>query len=289
MPFKPGQSKPQISHNGEFMLEEAFVQEAYFHHLATQTTVIENIRGYGSTLFWFDEHYTLLCHKLKLIGYTLPTGFEKSKIQQEIIRLINKGKFFQGIMVQLLILPGNQLSEYIIRIDPGHKEAFTLNEKGIRIHVYTKNHKRTHKFSPFYESDLYLKRLGEVFCLKNQLDDCLFINTEKQLLESLRGNFFLIKNNCLQTPPLLDGAMHTPIRSAVIQIIQEQKIAFEEKSIGIDDLEQATELFLCDTWKGLQWVVAFNMKRYFNKTTKQIARALQENAFTQKPLRYKPF
>jgi branched-chain amino acid aminotransferase len=38
----------------------------------------------------------------------------------------------------------------------------------------------------------------------------------------------------------------------------------------------ADELFLTNTIKGIQWVVAFKQKRYFNNTSKKLIEKLNE-------------
>ncbi len=288
MSFRPGQSKPQICYNGDFLIEQSFIHDAYFHHMKEQAYIVEHVRGYASNLFWFHEHFEQLTFKLTLLGYHHPKDFSIDKIRKEINQLIHKGKYFKGIIVALIMLPSKEKTDYLIQITPCEQKEFSLNEKGLRINIYTKNYKRIHKFSPFYESDLYLRQLARLFCIENKLDNCLLINPNKNIIESLSGNFFMLFGDQIVTPPLTDGAMHTPIRSAIIETIQENNMPFEEKIITIKDMEESTELFLCDTFSGIQWVVALNLKRYFNKKIKKITEKLREHALSQKPITYKP-
>ena len=70
----------------------------------------------------------------------------------------------------------------------------------------------------------------------------------------------------------MDGIM----RKQVLKIAKKMNINVFEGMVNGSMLLQADELFLTNAIKGLEWVVSYRQKRYFNKATKSILEQLNE-------------
>ena len=46
-----------------------------------------------------------------------------------------------------------------------------------------------------------LNVVASVYAKENGYDNCLLINTDKQVVETINGNLFLVKGNQIKTPP----------------------------------------------------------------------------------------
>ena len=46
-----------------------------------------------------------------------------------------------------------------------------------------------------------------VFAKENELDNCVLVNENKNVVEVANGNLFIVKGNVIKTPPLSDGCL----------------------------------------------------------------------------------
>lgn len=71
---------------------------------------------------------------------------------------------------------------------------------------------------------------------------------DKGLLSEIsRANFFLVINDTLYTPK--DGVLEGVTRKLILQIAKENQIPIKTTEISLNDLEKASEAFLCSTTK----------------------------------------
>ena len=57
-----------------------------------------------------------------------------------------------------------------------------------------------------------LNVVASVFAQENGYDNCLLINSDKQVVEAINGNLFLVVGDAIKTPPLADGCLDGIIR-----------------------------------------------------------------------------
>ena len=62
--------------------------------------------------------------------------------------------------------------------------------------------------------------------------------------------------------------MEGVMRQVVIKLAKQANIPFTEAQINPDILYEADEVFLTNAAKGIQWVMGFGVKRYFNQLSK---------------------
>jgi branched-chain amino acid aminotransferase len=58
------------------------------------------------------------------------------------------------------------------------------------------------------------------------------------------------------------------MRNVVIKLAAQNNIPFTEAQINPDILYEADEVFLTNASRGIQWVMGFGVKRYFNQLSK---------------------
>ena len=118
--------------------------------------------------------------------------------------------------------------------------------------------------------------MAGIFKNQKQLDDCILLNDQSHIIESINSNIFAVKNGVLYTPPIIDGCVDGVMRKKIIEIAQANRIAVYEISVMQNVLLGADELFLTNAIHGIRWVVAYKQKRYFNNTSKRLIEKLNE-------------
>jgi branched-chain amino acid aminotransferase len=128
-------------------------------------------------------------------------------------------------------------------------------------------------FKDFYISKQLLSTLkttnklinitGSIYAKENDLNNCLLLNEDKNVVEALNGNIFVLMGNKLTTPLLSDGCLNGILRKQIIEILKNMEdIEFYEQTISPFDLQKADELFITNTITGIQPITKYRKKEY---------------------------
>lgn len=118
--------------------------------------------------------------------------------------------------------------------------------------------------------------VASVFAKENGFDDCILINDEKNVVETISGNIFMVLDNQIITPPVSDGCLNGIMRK---QVINELKSSTDfnviENSISPFDLQKADELFLTNVITGMQPITKYR-KKLHNRGVRNV---IEKNKF----------
>ena len=89
----------------------------------------------------------------------------------------------------------------------------------------------------------------------------IFLNTGGYVTEGASSNLFIVKRGRLLTPPLGDGLLAGTRRKAVLRLVRKMKIKVFEKSIRLNDLKKADEVFVTSTLKDILPIGTFEGRR----------------------------
>ena len=117
--------------------------------------------------------------------------------------------------------------------------------------------------------------LGSIYAEENAWDNCLLLNTDKNVVEALNGNLFLISGETVKTPPLGDGCLKGVMRKQLIEVIATSgDYTIEETSISPFELQKADEMFISNVIVGVQPILRYRKKTYTTTITADILRRL---------------
>jgi branched-chain amino acid aminotransferase len=113
--------------------------------------------------------------------------------------------------------------------------------------------------------------VGSIFAKENNYNNCLLLNTNKNVIEALNGNVFLVKGNIIKTAPLSDGCLKGIIREKIIEIISKSKVnELDESSISPFELQKADEIFITNVIQGIVPVTKYRKKIYSSEVSKTL-------------------
>ena len=105
--------------------------------------------------------------------------------------------------------------------------------------------------------------IGSIYAKENDFDNCLLLNTNKNVVEALNGNLFLVKDNNIKTPPLEDGCLKGIMRKQILELLaKDPNVIVEEASITPFELQKADELFITNVIKGIVPITKYRKKTY---------------------------
>ncbi|MCB0467089.1 MAG: aminotransferase class IV, partial [Aequorivita sp.] len=113
--------------------------------------------------------------------------------------------------------------------------------------------------------------LGSIFAKENDYQNCLLLNENKQVVEALNGNIFMVSGNNIKTPPLTDGCLNGILRKQLISILKKmQDFTIEESSVSPFELQKADEIFITNTINGIVSITKYRKKEFTNEVAKQL-------------------
>jgi len=250
--------------------------------------LFETIRIVDGKPCCLEDHFIRLKKGMSVLKmHSANISFNDLKAQ--IIKLIEKNHLKKGGRIRLTVFrsgeglytPENEGKSYVIEAEPLSDNDYVLNENGLSIDIYNDLKRTRNILSQIKTTNNIPHVLAGIYKKEQGLDDCIVLNDQGRIVEALSSNIFLYKNNNLYTPSLDEGCMDGIMRKQVLKIAKEMKINVFEGMVNGSMLLQADELFLTNAIKGIQWVVSYKQKRYFNKATKQILEQLNLSVLTQ--------
>ncbi len=240
--------------------------------------LFESIRMIDGKLPLLPLHAERLFQAMQALKFNFHKSFNLEFIESEILALARKNKIVKDARIRFsvfredggLYTPLSANFKYLIEITPLETEGYQWNKKGLIIDVYTETKKDFGNLSSFKTNNSLPYVLSGVHAKELQVDECLLLNSQNNLVESTSSNLFLVKDQQIFTPALTEGCINGVMRKHILQLAQKMGIKIHETTIPENALNIADEIFLSNSSKGIQWVVGFRGKRFYSKFSRMI-------------------
>lgn len=239
--------------------------------------IFETIKVNNRPLFW-EAHYFRLMASMRIMRMEIPMKFTPEFLEAEIMDLIaTKISKVKSHRVKLSVYrvsggyytPDNNSIEYSISMSPLDNFLYEHTPNNYEIDLFKNYQISPNLLSTIKTNNKALNVIGSIYAKENNFNNCLLLNTNKHVIEALNGNIFLVKNNIIKTPPLLDGCMKGIIRGKLIEIINKSSnYELNEKSISPFELQKADEIFITNVISGIIPITKFRKKEYKTVTSK---------------------
>ena len=177
----------------------------------------------------------------------------------------------------VLYSPTNNEVNYLIQTKEIKNNEYQLNKTGLTIDIYKDIAKPNNILSNLKLTSAVFFVLAGIYKSERNLDECIILNENANIVEALSSNVFLVKDSNIYTPPLSSGCLNGIMRRQIIEIAKSLKLdLIDNAPINAEDLINADEVFLSNSISGIKWVLAFKQKRYYNKTSKLLINKLNQ-------------
>lgn len=235
--------------------------------------------SYQQLLFW-EEHYLRLMAGMRVLRMNIPMSFSMEYIEEEILKTIrSNGLESQPVRVRISIFrksgntytPTNNDIEYLIETQPLSSAFYVLNEEPYEVELFKDFYIQPDLLANIKHTNRIVNVLGSIFAQENDYQNCILLNSQKNIAGALDGNIFLVNGNTLKTPALTDGAVNGITRKMLIKSLQKVgDYQVEETSISPFELQKADELFITNSLIGIQPVSQYRKKTYTHTATKSL-------------------
>ena len=237
--------------------------------------LFESMRLMKGQLKFTDLHADRLqrgMKALKIDGYSqMDTWFLKERT--EVLATRNKCKHGRLRLTvyrdaEGLYTPTQNKMGFCMELQPIDEPRYFLNDKGLIMDVFTELGKPLNYLSNVKSCNALTYVMAGLYKTQNRLDDAFILNQNKFLCEASSSNVFVWYDNHLYTPALSEGCVEGVMRQVVINLALQNNIPVTEAQINPEILYEADEVFLTNATRGIQWVMGYGVKRYFNKVSR---------------------
>ncbi|WP_250432447.1 aminotransferase class IV [Hanstruepera flava] len=227
--------------------------------------------SHGSILFW-EDHYFRLMASMRIMRMDIPMTFTMEFLEAEILKTLEANSLHtQTARIKLtvyrdaegLYLPQGHDVGYMITAQALDSDFYLLDEAPYVVDLFKDYFVAPGLLSTIKSNNKLIHVLGSIYAQENDLQNCLLLNTDKQVVEALNGNVFMVKGQVIKTPPLEQGCLKGVMRKQLIDVIQKlPDYQLEEVAISPFELQKADELFVTNVIRGIQPVTQYRKKAY---------------------------
>lgn len=233
--------------------------------------VFETLKVLDGKVLFLEDHYFRLMASMRILRMEIPLEFTLEYLESEILKTINALNL-NNARIRLTVFRNGEgryqpeqrtVSFVIVAESTG---TVYVNAAGkYEVELFKDFHVSKHLLSTLKTTSCLINITASIFAQENDYENCLLINDEKNVIEAINGNIFVIKDNVISTPPITDGCKNGIIRKKLIEIINKtENLTFEERSISPFELQKADEIFITNIAVGIQSVTQYRKKMFAN-------------------------
>ena len=246
--------------------------------------LFETMRMHEGRILNVDFHFERFFQGMKILQFDIPGNYSPGFFIERVTELLLKNSISQNARIRLMIFRSegnifdteNNFPNYVIEIFP-LSGKIELNENGLSVDVFPDAKKSCDRFSNLKSNNYLPSVMAAKFAQKNNLDEAILLNAFNRICESAIANIFIIKDNKIYTPSLSEGCVAGVTRRLILENFSAENYSVAEKSLSIDDVLDADEIFLTNSIHPIRWVKNFREKVYGNENVSEIFKKFIEN------------
>lgn len=270
----------KINYNGHFL--DATEPLFSFENRAFKygDAVFDTVKYTGGKLLFWEEHYLRLMAGMRILRMNIPMSFSMEFIENEIVRLIDENSLqASALRVRVSVFrndggfytPSANDVSYLIDLQELTSPFYELNESAYEVELFKDYYIQPDLLANVKHTNRLVNIIGGIFAQENDYQNCLLLNTQKNVVSALNGNIFMVQGNTLKTPPLSDGCLNGITRKILIKSLAKiPDYQLVETSISPFELQKADELFITNTIIGIQPITQYRKKSYTSVVAKNL-------------------
>lgn len=247
--------------------------------------VFETLRYSQNHIHFWEDHYFRLMAAMRVFRMPIPMRFTPEFLEQECLRVIEAQSITSpSWRIRLSVfrndggvyLPASRDVSYVIEAKPIEEEKYA-SKQSYNVELFKDYYVQKSMLSNLKSNNKALQVIGSIFMQEQGFDNGILVNDDKEIVEFLNGNLFVVDGGMLRTPPLTAGCLDGVMRKQIIRLAKKENISCVEEKISPFDLQQVQEVFMTNAITGIQPVSSYRRTDYQDTVTLQLQRALNES------------
>lgn len=241
--------------------------------------LFETIRVSGGKIFFWEDHYFRLMASMRILRMEIPMNFTMEYLSEQILSVIDPSEKSSTHRVKILVWreatgkysPDSNDIGFLISSIKLEESFFIIQDSFYEIELFKDHYVTSGLLSTLKTNNKIINVLGSIYAKENDFENCLLLNENKQVVEALNGNIFLVNGYKIKTPPITDGCLNGILRKQIIKILGTMPdYILEESSVSPFELQKADEIFITNVVTGIQPVSKYRKKEYASAVAKEL-------------------
>jgi len=277
-----------INHNGIISHQDNTRLEHFNRGFLYGDGVFETLKVVNNKILFWEDHYFRLMASMRILRMEIPMEFTPEFLEEQLKSTIEaSGLSNSTCRIRITVyrsgggayLPEERRVGYSIFAKEHSSPFYTISQEPYEVELYKDHYVNPDLLSTLKTTNKILNVTGSIWSKENGYDNCLLINTRKNIVEALQGNIFLVKGNKIKTPPLSEGCLRGIIRKQLIDIIGLMpEYELVESEISPFELQKADELFITNTIVGIQPITKYRKKSFKLEVAQNLLKKLNVKA-----------
>jgi branched-chain amino acid aminotransferase len=230
-------------------------------------------------LFW-ESHYFRLMASMRILRMEIPMNFTPEFLEEQIMSLVNSlSSTAVSYRAKLTVFrdsegyytPDTNAVSFTISVSELDSDIYKIYDHSYEIELFKDYFIAPNLLSTLKTNNKVVNVVGSIFAKENNYNNCLLLNTNKNVIEALNGNVFLVNGTTIKTAPLTDGCLKGIVREKLIEIISKSsEYKLDESSISPFELQKADEIFITNIIQGILPVTKYRKKAYASEVSKAL-------------------
>lgn len=242
-------------------------------------SVFETVKILDGKILFLEDHYFRLMSAMRIVRMEIPMNFTMEYFEEQLLSLAAAENLSASSRARISIyrneggfyLPKDNNVSFLITVQPLENSVYRIEKEEYEVELYKDFVVAKHLLSTIKSSNRMINVTGSIFADENGYDNCLLINDDKNVIEALNGNLFMLMGNKLITPPISEGCLNGVMRKQILALAKKiEAIEVEEAPISPFDLQKADELFVTNVIRGIQPITKYRKKDYEAKVAKDL-------------------
>lgn len=273
-----------INFNGK-LIDENSILSIQNRGCAYGDALFETIKVVNGKILFWEDHYFRLMASMRIMRMEIPMSFTMEYLEEQINKTLEANTLLKSASrVKLMVhrnegglyTPETNDVSFVISASFFKDDFYSIIDGFYEIDLFKDHYVSPSLLSTLKTNNKALNIVGSIYAKENGLNNCLLLNTNKQVVEALNGNVFVVKGNGIKTPPLSDGCLKGVMRTQILNIVKElQEFELEEESVSPFELQKADEIFITNVISGIQPVTKYRKKEFGNEVAKLLLQKLK--------------
>lgn len=273
-----------INFNGSFLPSDGFLSSSNRAFLYGDG-VFETLKVVNQKVLFLEDHYFRLMASMRIVRMQIPNNFTLEYFEEQVISTAQAANCAASARIRFTVfrndggyyLPQTRKVSYVIQASPLENVKYSFSDAAYEVDLYKDFFISKQLLSTIKTTNKMISITGSIYAQENDLNNCLLLNNNKNVVEALNGNLFMLLGTKLITPPTEEGCLNGIARKQIIAFAKKMEgIEMVEAPISPFDLQKADELFITNIIQGIQPITQYRKKTYTTNVSAQLLEKLND-------------
>ncbi len=161
--------------------------------------VFETLKIVNSKILFFEDHYFRLMASMRIVRMEIPMSFTMEYLEEQILNLAAVSNLLDAARVRFTVFrneggfytPTDNTVSFVIVASELDNKQYPFSKAPFEVDLYKDFSISKQLLSTLKTNNKMIQITAGIFAKENQLDSCLLINEDKNVVEATNGNLFM--------------------------------------------------------------------------------------------------